>query len=196
MRRILLWVFGLASLAVLVFAAVLYVGIREQATRDEVRPADVILVMGAAEYNGRPSPVLKARLDHALALYRRGLAKKIIATGGHGPDPRFTEAGVSRAYLAQNGVPAEIILVEEKGERTTESLAGAVELMRGSGLHTCLVVSDGFHIYRLKKILAAAQIEAYGSPTTSNRAESAGLRLRQTLRELVSYTAWFVGLRA
>lgn len=195
MRRWLLWLTLPLAGAVLVAAGILFHEIRAQAGRDEAQAADVILVLGAAEYNGRPSPVLKARLDHALELYRRGLAHVVITTGGHGPDRRFTEAGVSRTYLTQNGIAAESIFAVERGERTTESLSGAVELMRQRGWHACLVVSDGFHIYRLKKILAHDEIEAYGSPTPSSRIESASapLRLRHTLREMVSYLAWLAG---
>lgn len=198
MIRRLVWLAVLLLAALLASAGVLYHQIREQAGREEARLADVILVMGAAEYHGRPSPVLKARLDHVLELHRRGLAKFIITTGGHGPDPQFTEAGVSRAYLVRNGVAAESIFALEQGERTAESLLSAVQLMREKGWRACLVVSDGFHIYRLKKILAHAGIEAYGSPTPSSRIEtaSASLRLRHTLREMASYAAWLLGRRA
>lgn len=195
MRRLALWlIVALAALALL-GAGLLYYEIRSQAAREEARTADVILVLGAAEYHGRPSPVLKARLDHALELYRRGLAKNIVTTGGHGPDPRFTEAGVGRSYLLQNGAPAEAVFAVEEGERTTESLAGAVALMRGRGWNACLVVSDGYHIYRLKKILAHKHIEAYGSPAPASRIETAsvGLRVRYTLREMASYLAWLFG---
>src|SRR5262249_2285864 len=83
-----------------------------QSSVDEVQPADVILVLGAAEYRGRPSPVLEARLNHALFLYLKGLAPKILTTGGAGGDPTFTEGEVARAYLSQHGVPSESIMVE------------------------------------------------------------------------------------
>ena len=97
--------------------------IEQQCTRDEAQPADVILVLGAAEYRGRPSPVLRARLDHALELYHRKLAPRILTTGGAGGDPVFTEGGVGRSYLTSRGVPAEAIIVETEGESTVESTA-------------------------------------------------------------------------
>src|SRR5438128_12420632 len=95
--------------------------IRRQSTVDEVRPADVIVVLGAAEYRGRPSPVLEARLNHALFLYRQKLAPRILTTGGAGGDPTFTEGGVGRAYLTKRGIPSESVLVEDEGSSTVES---------------------------------------------------------------------------
>src|SRR5947199_4328148 len=112
----------LAAATVLVIEiAYLSLQVEKQSARDEAREADVILVLGAAEYRGRPSPVLRARLDHALELYRRKLAPRILTTGGAGGDPVFTEGGVGRSYLVQNGVPSEAIMVETMGESTVES---------------------------------------------------------------------------
>ena len=156
---------ALAALAaVAISIAYLSVRVARQSTRDEARPADVILVLGAAEYRGHPSPVLKARLDHALDLYRRKLAPRIFTTGGAGGDPVYTEAGVGRTYLASHGVPSEAIIVETEGESTVESIAMAVEVLRRMELHTVIVVSDGYHIFRVKKMLEARGFEAYGSP--------------------------------
>ena len=138
--------------------------IRSQSTIDEARPADVILILGAAEYNGRPSPVLKARLDYGLGLYRRGLAPLILTTGGAGGDPMFTEGGVGRAYLIKQGVPAEAIIVEMEGETTMHSTAASAEIMRRMGLKSCIVVSDGYHIFRAKRMLEARGLQVYGSP--------------------------------
>src|SRR5271170_263696 len=117
--------------------------IRVQSTVDEAQPADVILVLGAAEYRGRPSPVLEARLNHALFLYLQGMAPRILTTGGKGGDPMFTEGEVGRAYLSRHGVPSEAILVESEGETTVHSTAAAAEIMRRMDLHSCIVVSDG-----------------------------------------------------
>ena len=104
--------------------------IRLQSTVDEAQPADVIVVLGAAEYRGRPSPVLEARLNHALFLYLRNLAPRILTTGGKGGDPTFTEGEVAHAYLSRHGVPSEAILVESEGETTVQSIAAAAEIMR------------------------------------------------------------------
>src|SRR5579862_8841842 len=113
------------GIAVVVAALVIYIAdlsvrIAQQSARDEAQPADVILVLGAAEYRGRPSPVLRARLDHALDLYARKLAPRILTTGGSGGDPIFTEGGVGRSYLTQHGVPSDAIIVESEGDSTVE----------------------------------------------------------------------------
>src|SRR5277367_6456108 len=104
--------------------------IRRQSNVDEARPADVILVLGAAEYRGRPSPVLEARLNHALFLYHQNMAPRILTTGGKGGDPTFTEGEVAHAYLSHHEVPSEAILVESEGETTVHSTAAAAEIMR------------------------------------------------------------------
>src|ERR1039458_9038136 len=104
------WVAMAAALAGLMVAVgYLSVRIERQSTRDEAQPADVILVLGAAEYRGRPSQVLKARLDHALELYHRKMASRIMTTGGSGGDPVYTEGGVGRSYLIGHGVPPEAV---------------------------------------------------------------------------------------
>src|SRR6185436_7267334 len=112
------------------YLAYVSVQIGHQSTRDEARPADAIIVLGAAEYRGRPSPVLQARLDHALFLYLKGLAPRIITTGGAGGDPTYTEGAVAHNYLSLHGVPSEMILVESEGESTVHSIVAAAEIMR------------------------------------------------------------------
>src|SRR5580658_10729120 len=141
--------------------------IRLQSTVDEARPADVIVVLGAAEYRGRPSPVLEARLNHALFLYLQNLAPRILTTGGKGGDPTFTEGEVAHAYLARRGVPSEAILVESEGGSTVQSIAAAAEIMRRMNLRSCIVVSDGYHIYRVKKMLESQGMDVFGSPRPS-----------------------------
>ena len=175
--------------------AVLYVSlmVERQSTRDEARPADVIVVLGAAEYRGKPSPVLKARLDHALELYRRHLAPRILTTGGAGGDPLFTEGGVGRSYLIAQGVPSEDIVVESEGESTLESTALAGEIMLRMGLHSALVVSDGYHIYRVKKMLKSRGLEAYGSPR-KERAPGAFHDRWNYFKQAVGYLLWSAGL--
>src|SRR2546430_224755 len=145
--------------------------IRRQSRVDEAQPADIIVVLGAAEYRGRPSPVLEARLNHALFLYLRNLAPRILTTGGAGGDPTFTEGDVAHAYLSKHGVPSEAILVESEGESTVHSIAAAAEIMRRMNLKSCIVVSDGYHIYRVKKMLENHGITAYGSPWSTRSAD-------------------------
>jgi uncharacterized SAM-binding protein YcdF (DUF218 family) len=167
--------------------------IERQSTVDEARPVDVILVLGAAEYRGRPSPVLEARLNHALWLYRQGLAPHILTTGGKGGDPTFTEGEVARAYLSKHDVPSEAILVESEGESTVHSTAAAAEIMHRMNLNSCIVVSDGYHIYRVKKMLEFQGISVYGSPRP---AESREDWKEQWLyfRQAVAYGLWRIGI--
>jgi uncharacterized SAM-binding protein YcdF (DUF218 family) len=170
------------------------VHIQHQSTRDETRPADVIMILGAAEYRGRPSPVLKARLDHGLELFREKQAPRILTTGGAGGDPVFTEGEVGRDYLIRQGVPSEAILVESEGDTTMYSTAAAAEIMRRMGLKSCIVVSDGYHIFRAKKMLEAQGLKVYGSP----RPTAPHNDLRQwwlCLKQAVGYTLWSVGIR-
>ncbi len=184
----------LAGLALGIHLAGIARQIQLQSTLDEASKADVIVVLGAAEYSGRPSPVFKARLDHALDLFHRGLAPRILTTGGAGGDPVFTEGGVGRAYLVRQNVPSEAIIVEPEAESTTQSTAAIAEILHRMGLTTCILVSDGYHIFRAKQMLAAQGIRVYGSPRPSPPSQS----LRQGwlyLRQSVGYLLWEVGIR-
>jgi uncharacterized SAM-binding protein YcdF (DUF218 family) len=195
MKRFVLLAGTLLAGAVLTWRVVAVAGeIRRQSTIDEARPADVIVILGAAEYRGKPSPVLKARLDHGLELYRRGLAPRILTTGGSGGDPVFTEGEVGRAYLVRQNVPSEAILVEPEGASTAESTTAVAEMMRRMGMRTCLVVSDGYHIYRAKRMLERRGLRAYGSPRPSPAGGSAG-QWWLYLRQAVGYILWSVGIR-
>lgn len=142
--------------------------IRSQSTVDEAKRADIILVLGAAEYRGKPSPVLEARLNHALFLYLQHLAPRILTTGGAGGDPTFTEGEVAHAYLTRHGVPSEAIFVEKEATNTVESTDAAFDMMRKMNLRSCIVVSDGYHIYRVKRMLERLGMTAYGSPRPSD----------------------------
>ena len=193
MKKVLWNAIALAVVAVLVIVAVLSVRIEQQSTREEAQPADVILVLGAAEYRGRPSPVLRARLDHALDLYNRKLAPRILTTGGAGGDPIFTEGGVGRTYLTSHGVPSDAIIVENEGESTVQSTAMAGEIMRRMGLHSVIVVSDGYHIYRVKEMLQFRGLEVYGSPRVEHN--PGALRERWNyVKQAIGYLLWRVGL--
>jgi len=174
----------------------LYRSIREHARRDEARAADAIIVFGAAQYNGVPSPVFKARLDHTLRLEEKGLAPIVITTGGSGGDPRFTEAGVGRDYLIQQGVAAQKILMEPRGETTLQSVVSVAWLLKSRGARSCVAVSDGFHLYRIKLMFAAYGITAYGSPVPHSPIESEPyLRTLHSLRETVVTSLWYLGIR-
>jgi uncharacterized SAM-binding protein YcdF (DUF218 family) len=194
MKRIAAWL----SLPPLIFLLgyLFYVAgdIERQSSLDESQPADVILVMGAAEYRGRPSPVLQGRLNHALLLYLKHLAPYILTTGGAGGDPNFTEGEVGRAYLVTHGVPAEAIITQAVGSTTVQSINAAVETMRRMNLHSCIVVSDGYHIYRVKRVLQAEGIKVYGSP----RPPAGSLTVAELrwlyLRQAAGFMLWRAGI--
>lgn len=176
------------AVALLVYLLAVSHRIARQSEVDEAAAADIIVVLGAAEYNGRPSPVLKARLDHAYNLYRRGLAPMIFTTGGAGGDPQYTEGQVGRDYLVQRGIASERIVVEGEGDTTVESLLAVSEVMRRMGLRRAILVSDGYHIYRAKSILQHAGMQVYGSPrphTSRGSWRERWLYIRQALGYLL-----------
>src|ERR1700681_2583023 len=197
MRRLLTWIaavlLGLAAAASVIKVLSVAREIRLQSTVDEVRPADVILVLGAAEYRGKPSPVLEARLNHALFLYRQQWAPRILTTGGAGGDPTFTEGEVGRAYLSSHGIPSEAILTETAGSSTVESTVAAAEIMRRMNLKSCIVVSDGYHIYRVKKILESQGMDVFGSPRPSEPLDTWQERWLY-FRQAIAYCLWRVGI--
>lgn len=135
---------------------------------DEARAVDTIVVLGAAQYDGRPSPVLKARLDHAIELYHGGYAPRLIVTGGVGVGDTVSEAEVSRRYAARAGVDPEHILLERGGLSTAESMAAVSQLMRSNELRSALLVSDPFHMFRLRLLSMRLGLRAYSSPTRSS----------------------------
>lgn len=174
----------------------LYRAIRHQAVRDEARRADAIVVFGAAEYNGVPSPVFKARLDHALDLEEKELAPLIVTTGGRGGDPHFTEGGVGEDYLIQQGVAEDKILSETESETTYQSVKAVVKLLKERNLHTCVAVSDGFHLYRIKVMFRSLGITAFGSPDPASPIEvDSSVRTLHSLREVGIMTLWYLGFR-
>lgn len=167
--------------------------IEQESTVDEARAADVILVLGAAEYRGLPSPVLKARLDHALDLWRRDLAPRILTTGGSGGDPDFTEGEVARNYLVRKGLPAEAIIVEPEGETTWHSIVAASEIMRRMNLRSCVLVSDGYHIHRAKRMMQSKGIEVWGSPRVTPTAGPVWQRRWLYFRQAIGVLLWSAG---
>jgi uncharacterized SAM-binding protein YcdF (DUF218 family) len=164
MKRLLIAAAGLVSLVALAALGWATREVYRQSTRDEAQPADAIVVLGAAEYRGKPSPVLRARLEHALALYTQGLAPMIVTTGGSGEGSRFTEAEAGRDYLVRHGVPSENIVLETEGTTTLQSIAAVAEILDRMNLKSCIVVSDGYHVFRAKKMLEVHGLNVYGSP--------------------------------
>lgn len=193
MKRAVWNLLVMAMTALLLAIAYVSLRIERQSTRDEAQPADVIIVLGAAEYRGRPSPVLKARLDHALELYEQGLAPRILTTGGAGGDPVYTEGGVGRAYLMSHGVPPEAVIVENEGASTVESTSMAAEIMRRMGLHSAIVVSDGYHIYRVKRMLQFRGIKVYGSPRKEQTTNTFHEQWNY-VKQAIGYLLWRAGV--
>jgi uncharacterized SAM-binding protein YcdF (DUF218 family) len=191
MRFVVLWLTGalIAGMA----AWVLWVNgqIRYYAHRDEERPADAIAVFGAAEYDGRPSPVLRARLDHALTLYKRGLAPLVITLGGgYEADAQHSEGGVGENYLLAHGVPEAAIIAETKSDDTEESAERLAVIAQANDLKSIVVVSDGTHLFRVHAICARDGLQVYTSPRPVGRPISWGERAARLAHEIVSYTAW------
>ncbi len=189
-RRLLL----AALLAAAGFAVYVSVRITQEWQQQEAQPADVIVVFGAAEYAGRPSPVYRARLDHAYDLFQRGLAPMIITTGGAGDDPHFSEGGVGREYLAGRGVPEPRLIAETQGGDTQHSAGRVAVIMKANGMRTCLAVSDGYHMFRIKQMLGSHGVVVYSAPRPESRSLTRMDRARLTLREVVSYTLWRLGI--
>jgi uncharacterized SAM-binding protein YcdF (DUF218 family) len=156
-----------------------------------LRQADAIVVLGAAQYNGRPSPVLQARLDHALGLYDRGLAARMVFTGGVGVGDTLSEGEVSRRYAVRHGVPESAILVERHGTTSAASVAAAARLMRAEGLVSALIVSDSYHMMRLELLMRRAGIRPYRAPAVNAPIDLATRRTRwyYILRESVLFPA-------
>jgi uncharacterized SAM-binding protein YcdF (DUF218 family) len=136
--------------------------------RDEARPAQAIVVLGAAQYAGKPSPVLRARLDHALDLWNRHLASLLILTGGTGTGDTTSEAAVGRKYARKHGVPDSAILVENAGRTTSESMRAVAGMLEVRGLQTALLVSDPFHMLRLRILAKRFGFTPYTSPTQTS----------------------------
>ena len=192
-KFIFLLLFTYLPLIVLAYIVVLFGLIRRSAIRDDVQQADVIIVFGAAQYNGRPSPVFRARLDHTANLFKSNYSKKIITTGGHGFDARFTEAGVGKNYLVKQDIPADCIVTEPGGSTTLDTIERLLEFLKLQNLNRVIAVSDGFHLFRIKQIFRDHRIVAYGSPAKHSPIESSfRSRVWASLREVVVYTGYLV----
>jgi uncharacterized SAM-binding protein YcdF (DUF218 family) len=157
--------FGWVVLAAATVYTVALIMVLVVSQQDQRQPVDAIVVLGAAQYNGRPSPVLRARLNHALSLYREGHAPVIIVTGGVGRGDTTSEATVGRRFLLAQGVPAEAVIVQAQGRSTQASMTAVGEWLNSKGLNRVLLVSDPFHMFRLQMEARRTKLEAYTSPT-------------------------------
>jgi len=196
-RPQLRWLRLAALVAVLAVAwlAITAVRVVHTASLEQMHPADAIVVFGAAQYSGHPSPVYRARLDHAALLYQRGMAPVIITTGGAGGDPKFSEGEVGRAHLMERGVPERNLIAETQGHDTAESAVRVAVIMRANGLHSCVAVSDAYHVFRIRELLEHEGIgPVYVAPRPDSKPHGAFQRVIAVLRETISYLSWRVGI--
>jgi uncharacterized SAM-binding protein YcdF (DUF218 family) len=160
---------------------------------DDRPKADAIIVLGAAQYNGRPSQILRARVDHAIELYKAGVAPYLIVTGGKADGDVTTEAASARAYAIGRGVPAAAILTEDRGRTTLESMRGANKILRDHGFQTAVFVSDRTHMLRVLRIARDLGITSFGSPTATSPSDATFYdRIGATAHELGGLALYFV----
>lgn len=191
------WIWLLFALAAWIvgFFIITAVQIVRTSSLEEIRAADAIVVFGAAEYSGHPSPVLRARLDHALELFQRGIAPVVITTGGAAADPSFSEGGVGHDYLMHHGVPERSLIAETQGRDTSESAVRVAVIMRANGLHSCVAVSDAYHVFRIRKLLEHQGVgPVYVAPRTDSKPRGWTQRAVAVLREATSYSLWKLGI--
>jgi uncharacterized SAM-binding protein YcdF (DUF218 family) len=187
------WLRRWLLLALLVLAAVLInisSGIVRESKKHDLHPAEAIVVFGAAQYDGRPSPVFRARLDHGFDLFKQGLAPVVITTGGFAADPRFSEGGVGHDYLMHRGIPETSVIAETQGSDTSQSAQRVAVIMRANHLHTCIAVSDAFHVFRIRKLLEHEGMQVETAPRPDSIPHSVWQRGIALLREAVSYMLW------
>ena len=182
--------------AVLLFGAVLYVvaniaQVWVVGRSDQARNVDAIVVMGVAQYDGRPSPQLQARLDHVLALWGTGVTQLVITTGGNQPGDRFTEARASADYLIAGGVDETLIAMEDLGSTSLQSLRGVAEIMKSRNLESVLIVTDPYHALRSRLIAQDLGLVAYVSPTPSSTVRG-NTELRRMINEGLGVSVAYV----
>jgi uncharacterized SAM-binding protein YcdF (DUF218 family) len=192
-RLVLLFALVLAG-AFLLFLGVTGTRIVGAAGESPARPADAIIIFGAAQYAGHPSPVYRARLDHGYELFEKGMAPVVITTGGAGQDPDFSEGGVGRDYLVRRGVPEKALIAETQGSDTAQSAARVGNIMRVNGMHRCIAVSDAYHVFRIRALLEREGVEVEVAPRPESRPHSLWERFWAVMREAISYLAWKAGM--
>jgi uncharacterized SAM-binding protein YcdF (DUF218 family) len=188
LRRILL-LFGLLVLATLIWCRWVFVQIEHYAAQDQAAPSDAIAVFGAAEYDGRPSPVYRARLDHAESLYSRGIAPLIITLGGDGGD-QFSEGAVGAQYLEGVGIPESDIIAETESTSTDQSVHRLAVIAHTNRLRRIVVVSDAAHLFRIHQICAANGLDVLTSPRPRVPIEGNTGETERVEHEILSYTLW------
>lgn len=189
-RHWLLRLVALAAAALAAWFGVVCLQIVRQASEQDTHASDAIVVFGAAEYAGRPSPVYKARLDHAFDLFQRGIAPVVITTGGAGDDPSFSEGGVGHDYLMKRGIRDANLIAETQGADTAQSAERVGVILRTNHMRSCTAVSDAYHVFRIRQLLEHEGVQVYTAPRPDSRPHSAWQRALALAREAVSYLAW------
>jgi uncharacterized SAM-binding protein YcdF (DUF218 family) len=189
-RFLTLYIFLIAILATLGWSAWVYRQIERYAYEDQAAPADVICVFGAAEYDGRPSQVLRARLDHALALYEHNIAPVVLTLGGKAPGDEYTEGKVGQAYLMANGVPEKAIIAETESRDTEEQARRIVAIAKANHFKRVVIVSDPAHMFRIREICAADGLDVLTSPRAQISPIGGSSEWQQIAHEIVTYTVW------
>ena len=193
-RRALFWTAVIAIVLLATVVATVVHAVVHDSRQQQLNPADAIVVFGAAEYDGRPSPVFRARLEHARDLYRMGLAPVVITTGGAASDPNFSEGGVGRDYLMNRGVPESALIAETQASDTAESAERIAVIMRANHMRTCIAVSDAYHVFRIRKLLEHEGVQVFVAPRPDSRPRSVWQRGTALLRESASYLLWRAGI--
>ena len=188
-RLLFLLLFLILMAGVLGWCRWVYWQIESYAAQDQAAPSDAIGVLGAAEYDGKPSPVYRARLDHALDLYRRGIAPLIVTLGGNGGD-QYSEGEVGQDYLKSRGVPEEDIIAETESRNTEESARRIAVIARANGLRRLVIVSDETHMFRIHEICAADGLNVLTSPRPRVAVEGGSGEMARILHEILSYSFW------
>ena len=193
-RFLVVFFFSIAVLTALGWCVWVYAQIERYAYDDEAAPADAICVFGAAEYAGRPSPVLRARLDHALALYEHSIAPVVITLGGSAPGDAYSEGQVGEAYLLANGVPEKAIIAETESRTTAEQARRVVRIAERNGFHKVVIVSDPAHLFRIREICARDGLPVMTSPRQQVSGVGSAAEWKQVAHEMLAYTVWRMDL--
>lgn len=189
LQRALPWLVAIPALAAFILLITCARIVRD-AGLQELHPTDAIVVFGAAEYAGRPSPVYRARLEHALELFQRGIAPIVITTGGAAGDPDYSEGGVGSDYLIRHGIPERNLIAETQGTDTAQSAERVAVIMRANQMHACVAVSDEYHVFRVRHLLEHEGVKVYVAPRLDSRPRTHLQRAIAVLREAVSYLLW------
>ncbi|HEY7827508.1 MAG TPA: YdcF family protein [Candidatus Limnocylindrales bacterium] len=193
MRRALIRLAAATAVGIVVVFAYGAFRIWSQGMQDERRPAGAVVVLGAAQYNGRPSPIYLSRLQHAVELFKTGDYGYLFVTGGKQPGDRTTEAAVGRQYAISQGVPANRILMEDQGRNTLESLDGVRTVLAAKSIRDAVFVSDRSHMLRVLRIASDLGIAAYGSPTPDSPGDSDPAHVVEiTFHELGGLAVYFI----